>query len=262
MSIAIRVLRGLGEFEATVEVQREVWGFSDVDLVAPRLFAVATHIGGLVLGASEGPRLVGFSLAFPGVKPGGQAYWHSHMTGVLPTYQNRGVGRLIKLEQRRQALQAGIERVEWTFDPLEIRNAHFNIARLGVTVGHYIPNQYGVTSSRLHGGLPTDRLVAEWDVGSPRVNALIDRGESVEELVEATIEVPAGIESLRQSDVERARAIQTRVREQFSEHLRAGLVVVGYQRTEAGGVFQFGRLQQARAGSAERPRRAAPPGGG
>jgi predicted GNAT superfamily acetyltransferase len=227
---------------ATIELQKAVWGFSDLDCVPARLFSVSTHIGGLVLGALDGDRMVGFSLALPAVKPGGCAYWHSHMTGVLPSYQGRKVGRALKLEQLRQALQAGIRLIEWTFDPLEIRNSYFNIERLGVVVRRFMPNQYGITSSHLHGALPTDRLVAEWYVASPRVNAVIDAGRPADKLVEETIEVPAAIGELRRANATVAREIQSRIRERFQQGLARGLAVIGYRRTNQGGVFELGRL--------------------
>src|SRR5205085_1868843 len=93
----------------------------------------------------------------PGDKPGGQPYLHSHMLGVLPEYHNARIGRRLKLRQREEALSRGIALIEWTFDPLELKNAFLNIQRLGAIVRHYYPNQYGTTSSPLHGGLPTDR---------------------------------------------------------------------------------------------------------
>jgi predicted GNAT superfamily acetyltransferase len=243
MEVSIRVLHELKDFVDTVAVQREVWGFSDTDLVPPRLMTVSTHIGGLVLGAYQGDRMIGFSLAMPGVKPGGDAYWHSHMTGILPPFQNQGIGRRIKLQQREEARRAGIGLIEWTFDPLEIRNAHFNVERLGVVVRHFVPNQYGITSSRLHGGLPTDRLVAEWYVNSARVEAIVERGETVEHRMETTIEVPGEIDLWRRQDVERARQAQEHIRTRFQQLLAEGLGVVGYRRTAAGGAFELGRFE-------------------
>lgn len=244
MDVSIRVIHELKDFRETVPVQREVWGFSDTDIVPPRLMTVSTHVGGLVLGAYEGGRMVGFSLAIPGVKRGGKAYWHSHMTGIVPSCQNQGIGRRLKLRQREEALRAGIDLVEWTFDPLEIRNSHFNVERLGVVVRRFVPNQYGITSSRLHGGLPTDRLVAEWYVDSPRVRAIVDRGETVEHRVEATVEVPAQIEQWRREDMDKARQTQDAIRARFQQLLADGLGVVGYRRTAAGGEFELGRFPE------------------
>ena len=242
MGISIRVIKDLEEFQKTVPVQRAVWGFSETDIVPPRLMTVSTHIGGLVLGAYEGEKMVGFSFALPGVKPGGKAYWHSHMTGLAPPFQGQGIGRRIKFLQREEALRAGIELIEWTFDPLETRNSYFNFERLGVVVRVFVPNQYGITSSRLHGGLPTDRLVAQWYVNSPRVRAIVDRGERVDRHVEATVEVPLPIEQWRLHDIEKLRQAQEVLRTRFQELLEGGLGVVGYRLTAEGGVFELGRF--------------------
>ena len=112
--------------------------------------------------------MIAFCLAIPGLKPDGKPYLHSHMLGVLAEYRNHGVGRQLKLQQRDDALARGIDLIEWTFDPLEIKNAYFNVERLGAIVRRYLRNQYGASSSPLHGGLPTDRLVAEWWIRKPR----------------------------------------------------------------------------------------------
>jgi len=247
-AVEIRTLHTIEEFEQTVGVQREVWGFSDRDLVPPRLFAVAAHIGGLVLGAYEGGALVGFSLTFPGLHSGPRRrtrhFWHSHMTGVLPSHQHRRIGRQLKLRQRQEGLAAGVDLVEWTFDPLEIRNAYFNIEKLGVIVRRYVPNQYGVTSSRLHGSLPTDRLVAEWYLNGPRARAAAGRGEQLDKQTLARIEVPGEIEELRSRDPEKAREIQARVREEFEKRFAEGLAVAGFRRAGAGGAYELGLLAE------------------
>jgi predicted GNAT superfamily acetyltransferase len=244
MDIPIRVLSELGDLFQTAQLQRDIWGFSDTDVVPPRLMKVATEIGGRVLGAYDGAQMIGFSLAIPGVKPSGESYWHSHMTGVLPALQNHGIGRLLKLKQREEAQKAGVDLIEWTFDPLEIRNAYFNVERLGVVVRRFVCNLYGITSSRLHGGLPTDRLVAEWYVNSPRVRAIVDGGASVAKRCEAIVEVPLQIDEWRHGDVDRARHAQDQIRSEFQRLFAGGLGVVGYQRTDRGGAFQLGRFDE------------------
>src|SRR5438270_10853013 len=112
-------------------------------------------------------------IAIPGLKPAGTSYLHGHMLGVMPEYRDSGIGRLLKLKQREDALARSIELIEWTFDPLETKNAYFNVERLGAIVRRYVCNQYGTTTSHLHGGLPTDRCTAEWWIGSDRVNKVI-----------------------------------------------------------------------------------------
>ena len=165
--IEIGPLTAHTEFRDAVRLQQDIWGFDDIELLPLRLFVVASKIGGQAFGAFDGGRMIGFCLAIPGLKPGGKSYLHSHMLGVLPEYRDSGIGRRLKLAQRDEALARGIDLIEWTFDPLEIKNAYFNIERLGAIVRRYVPNQYGITSSPLHGGLPTDRCIAEWWIASP-----------------------------------------------------------------------------------------------
>jgi predicted GNAT superfamily acetyltransferase len=172
--IQVRALTQHSDFEEAVRLQQEIWGFTDIELLPVRLFVVATKVGGQAFGAFDGDRMIGFCLAIPGLKAGGGYYLHSHMLGVLPQYRNTGVGRMLKIEQRNDALSRGIELIEWTFDPLEIKNAFFNMERLGAIARRFLPNQYGTTTSHLHGGLPTDRLVAEWWIGSARVKSMIE----------------------------------------------------------------------------------------
>ena len=160
--IEIRQLHQLDEFAEVMRLQKVIWAFSDAELLPIRFLVVAGKVGGHVFGAYDGSEMAGFCFAIPGVKPGMMPYLHSHMLGVLPAYHNSGVGRRLKLRQRDEALARGIELIEWTFDPLELKNAFFNIERLGAIVRRYAVNQYGVTASPLHGGLPTDRCIAEW----------------------------------------------------------------------------------------------------
>jgi predicted GNAT superfamily acetyltransferase len=145
--IQIRTLSTTREFEEAVRLQRQIWGFDELEILPVRFFVVASGVGGQTFGAFEGERMVGFLLAIPGLKPGGKLYLHSHMTGVLEEYRNRGVGRMLKLRQREDALARGFDLVEWTFDPLELKNAWFNLERLGAVVRRYVLNQYGTTTS-------------------------------------------------------------------------------------------------------------------
>ena len=126
---------------------------------------------------------------------------------------------MLKLEQRKEALGRGIQLIEWTFDPLEAKNAYFNVERLGAIARRYPPNQYGTTSSQLHGGLPTDRLVAEWYIASPRAAAITGGLAFQRPLVEARIALPNDIGALRTSEPARARAIQQSSAEQFQQAL-------------------------------------------
>ena len=146
--IELRHLTDLGDLAEAVRLQKTVWGFEDVELLPLRLFVVATKVGGQVIGAYEGLRMVGFLLAIPGLKKGADNYLHSHMMGVLPDYRNAGVGRMLKLAQRDEALARGVKLIEWTFDPLELKNAYFNMERLGAVVRRYVCLLYTSPSPR------------------------------------------------------------------------------------------------------------------
>lgn len=171
--ITVRPLHTLDEFRRCVEITREVWGDSELETEPYITFVIAHHTGGQVLGAFDGDLMVGFTKAFIAVRDH-TIYLHSHMAAVVPSHRDRRVGRQLKLAQREDALRRDIRIIEWTFDPLETKNAHFNINRLGAISRRYIPNFYGITTSPLHRGIPTDRLLVEWHLESPRVIAAIN----------------------------------------------------------------------------------------
>ena len=228
--IVVRHCTGLAEFNECVQIQRIVWG---EELVVPSpLFVVARETGGQALGAFDREKMVGFTLALPGLHEG-KPFLHSHMTAVLEEYRNRGVGRQLKLLQREDALTRGIQLVEWTFDPLELKNAHFNINQLGAIARRYIPDCYGITDSPLHAGLPTDRLVAEWWLDSPHVRSIIGGGKKGARLASGElvkrIRVPADIGDIRQKDRAAGVRIQSEIREQFQAWIGHGYVVTGLE---------------------------------
>lgn len=199
------------QFRQAVALQKTIWAFEDdAELLPARFFVVAIKVGGQAFGAYADGRMVAFLLAIPGRKADGRAYLHSHMLGVLPEYRNSGVGRRLKFRQRDDAIARGIDLIEWTFDPLELKNAWFNIEGLGAIVRRYVRNQYGTSSSALAGGLPTDRLVAEWWV----------RKERARPPIEDRIRVPA----IRSLEVQQAMA------KRFEECFARGLAVVGVDR--------------------------------
>jgi predicted GNAT superfamily acetyltransferase len=176
-TLVIRKCQGLEEVAACVALQKTVWNFTDAELMPLRLFIVAEKIGGQVIGAFDGVKLVAFALSVPGTR-GGHSYLHSQMLAVSAEYRNAGLGRRIKFFQREDALARGFELIEWTFDPLEIKNAYLNVEKLGAIARRYSVNQYGFTSSPLQGGLPSDRLVAEWWLKSKRVENLLPSNRS------------------------------------------------------------------------------------
>jgi predicted GNAT superfamily acetyltransferase len=257
--IRIRACRGFDEFDTCVQLQIETWGYDYTEIIPRKTFLLAQKIGGQVIGAydsdgeddgasEEADGLIGFAMALPGIKTvEGQArlYLHSHMLAVQEGYRNRGVGMLLKREQRREALERGIFHMEWTFDPLEIKNAFLNIHRLGAVVRSYRPDFYGVSSSRLQGGLPTDRLVAEWELDSPRVKAILDGRKEEKFAIEEQILVPAAIYQWKASDQDRdkALAVQLENRRKFQEAFSRGLTVVGFSLdAERNGIFELGNF--------------------
>jgi predicted GNAT superfamily acetyltransferase len=235
--ILIRTAEERSDFGICVELQQAIWRYSTIDTVPEQMFVVARKTGGQVLLALDAQKAVGFALTFVGVKQS-CTYLHSHMVGVLAEYQGRGVGRLLKLAQRKDALSRGIDLIEWTFDPLQLKNARFNIARLGAVVRHYIPNLYGRTSSPLHAGLPTDRLVSEWWVRSSRVenairaSAPLRAGGPVQRIA-----IPANIRALCQTQPEIAANIQSRVRTRFEELMASGYAATGFELSKEQGVY-------------------------
>jgi predicted GNAT superfamily acetyltransferase len=245
-TVDLRNCTALEEFRACLALQQEVWGFSDVELVPLRVFSLAPKIGGQVIGAWEGDTLVGFALAIPGSR-NGHPYLHSHMVGVKENHRNTGLGRRIKLFQREDAIARGFELMEWTFDPLEIKNAYFNLERLGALARRYNINQYGITTSPLQGFLPTDRLVAEWWLKSKRVQQTLGAGKHPDLAVASRIEVPGEIYAWKERPATRNRAadVQLRSRAQFLSAFSGGLACLGYERDAQGnGAFLLGRWDE------------------
>ncbi len=227
--ITVRALAGRDEYADAVQLQRTIWGWEDLDILPVRFFVVARDIGGQLLGAFDGDLMCGFCVAIPGVHARTPPYLHSHMLGVLPEYRDAGAGRMLKMAQREDALARGFELVEWTFDPLEIKNAYFNIEKLGAVIRQYLPNHYGITTSAIGGGLPTDRCVAEWFLNRPR--------QKFPTL--ARVPVPAGLDRLRRTDPGEVLQIQQQVARLFQQNLASGLAVTGFERSSDSGTYLF-----------------------
>jgi|GraSoi2013_100cm_1033763.scaffolds.fasta_scaffold02090_5 predicted GNAT superfamily acetyltransferase len=236
--IVVRKCCALKEFQGCVELQREIWGEADLEIEPVTMFVVASLTGGQVLGAFDGEKMVGYTLAVMGLRQGA-AYLHSHQTGVSAAYRDRGVGKMLKLFQRDEALGRGIRLVEWTFDPLEIKNAHFNLNRLGAICRRYIPNLYGVTTSPLHRGIETDRLVAEWWLDSRRVIAAIQDLVPSATNAPATIELPAELEQWGRNS-QRVQAVQARVGQEFAKWFAREYAAIGVRVGEKGAAYLLG----------------------
>lgn len=246
--IVVRHCRGFSELAACVRMEVETWGYDPTETLPKKAFHVAQFIGGQVIGAfdtsmegsaaeGDATSLVGFAFALPGVRTdeagGAEPFLHSHMLAVLPAYRNSGLGQRLKLAQRADALARGIRHMQWTFDPLEIKNAYLNMVKLGATACRYQVDFYGVSSSRLQAGLPTDRLVADWKMDSARVAAIISGTPQPVEY-SAKILVPAGMAEWKAHGDPRALAVQQENRQRFEQAFAAGRRVVGFERDAVG----------------------------
>ena len=265
--IRVRNCVGFDELSACVDLQIETWGYDATDVIPLKAFVVEQKIGGQVMGAFDlalpcagpegGPKsMVGFVCSWPGMKTPGmmlgrekvsepRVYLHSHMLAVKESYRNRGLGAQLKIAQRDEALARGIRHMEWTFDPLEIKNAFLNLHKLGARCRRYTENFYGFTTSKLQAGLPTDRLFAEWALDAPEVQARIEdpKAETLPRRIDIAerIVVPAEIYEWKQNSHERALEVLLENRVRFKESFAKGLSVVGFERDAKGnGIYQLG----------------------
>jgi predicted GNAT superfamily acetyltransferase len=238
LSYQIRDCLSLEDFTACLNMQREVWQFSDLDVTPLRSFVITRHSGGFTLGAfakSDG-KLLGFAHAQAAFDEQRQPFFYSQMLAVSPQLQNSGIGVELKFSQRRRAVERGIPLMVWTFDPLQSRNAYLNIVKLGAVVRKYQVNYYGNQStSALHRGLDTDRLLAEWWVNSSRVTAIAEGAGKVETQTHAvaSVEVPFEIEQIKARNLDEARDWQVQIRAEFEQHLAAGLYCADFVRGNA-----------------------------
>jgi predicted GNAT superfamily acetyltransferase len=167
-NIVIRDIESVSELRSVEALQKEVWGCADLDVVPLTIFVAGRKVGATLIGAYDGASLVGFAYAFPGYEDGYVVH-HSHMLAVKPGYRNHKLGFKLKLAQRERVLAQGINRITWTFDPLQSLNAYLNFGKLGVIADTYKINFYGeATSSFLH-QIGTDRLWVTWLIDSQRV---------------------------------------------------------------------------------------------
>lgn len=217
-TFVIRDLASAADYAACVALQRETWGQQFGEVVPPVVLQIAQKMGGIAAGAFEDDVLVGFVFGITGIYESRLAHW-SDMLAVRASYRNRGIGEQLKQYQRAAMLARGIERIYWSFDPLDAKNAHINFNRLGVYSREYVIDMYGDSDSPLHQVIGTDRLIAVWELAeSPRAVA-----------VEKEIAVPADIHALKLTDPTRAREWREKTRAQFLA-LLPEYVVTGFVR--------------------------------
>ena len=273
-TIQIRDLTTIDEFRQVVELEKAIWGYTDTaDLCTVPVFIYTVHRGAVLIGAGDGDRLIGFAYAPVGMKNRKAMLW-SHMTGVLPAYRG-GLGFRLKLAQRERAIALGYDLIEWTFDPMQAMNAHFNFAKLGGVVEEYVPNFYGESTSALHRGTPTDRVVVSWKIREPHVVRRIEQSSAAirvktHEVAAAPvvntvvtdgewrktktinlaitdrrvwIEIPTGFTEMQQRAPERALAWRMDVRQMFDEYLAKGYRAVDFVLQRQAG---FGRYLLAK----------------
>jgi predicted GNAT superfamily acetyltransferase len=253
--IQIRECTTIEEFDSCVALQREAFGLPDLEISPRRHLIVSRQAGGWTLAAFAAGRMVGFVHHLAAVRPDNQIFGYSHMMAVANDYQNKGVGARLKWAQRERALAEGRTFIKWTWDPMQSRNAHFNLNRLGVTVDTYIENFYGtdyfadpLQAKANRPGLQSDRLMARWDLQSPRVVAL---GSGLTPAVEAkpvaSVSIPADWSALVKSDPHRAREVQARVRTEFKQLFAQGLVCTALERGTEESRYLLFRHKEAQA---------------
>ena len=253
-NITYRDLTTLGDFAGVVDLEREIWGPGYDEVVPVPILAVTVMRGGILIGAFDGDHMVGFVYSLAGIKHGKPTQW-SHMAGVLDAFRGAGVGYQLKILQREQTLAMGLGLIEWTYDPMQALNAHFNFAKLGVIAQEYEVNVYGESTSPLHKGNPTDRLVAEWRVGDARVeervrgaaplapvltvepaNCARPAGEWLEpaandlslDAKRISVEIPAGFSQMLSSAPDLALAWRLATREIFTTYFARGYRAVEF----------------------------------
>ncbi len=273
MGISLRDLHTLDEYRQVVDLEREIWGYTDSnDLVTLPVFIITMKRGGILVGAfDESERMVGFVFSLVGMKPpqrgrragdpvkeGRITHW-SHMLGVLPDHRSSGLGRQLKLAQRERALAAGVDLIEWTFDPMQAVNAHLNFSRLGVVSDEYCRNVYGESTSTLHRGTPTDRLIVQWNLRDPHVERRLDVVSAIQvrtpeaiaaplinhttmvggrlattaldlgiEAARAWLEIPVAFTDIQQETPALALDWRLRTREAFESYVTRGYRVVDF----------------------------------
>ena len=233
-AVTIQSIDDVAKMRAVEEIQKEVWGIPDIEVVPLTQLVAAKEAGGTLIGAYDGDVLVGFVYGFPSFEYG-QAAHHSHMLAVKTAYRNLDLGRKLKLAQREHVMAQGIAVMTWTFDPLQSLNAHFNFRKLGVVADRYLRDFYGAEAASFLHQTGTDRLWVSWWLTSDHVKGTID-GEPTSLQGDISIEIPGDINSVPQQT---ALEWREKTRREFTEALRAGYKVVGFTRENDVGRYQL-----------------------
>ena len=277
MRHSVRSLKTLQECRQVAALEREVWSLTDAeDVVPPHLLIVSVKRGGILLGGfDEAGDLKGFVYSMPAVRDGQLTHW-SHLLGVAAEARGAGLGLELKRAQREHAMRMGIRLIEWTYDPLQAANAHLNLSRLGALASVYAENVYGDSSSPLHCGTPTDRLIAEWHLGEPHVERrlgdrspalLRDAGVASAPVVNPStaagrwlrpgaadlklsaprllVEIPAAFSQMQASEPDLALAWRLHTREVFQRYFAAGYRAVDFFLSRESGRGQYLLARQA-----------------
>jgi predicted GNAT superfamily acetyltransferase len=251
--IVFRPLSSEADYEACIELQRRTWGRNFSDAVPMSILKITQKTGGIAAGAF-GPEgnLLGFVYGLTGVR-GGQIFHWSHMLAVDPSARDLGLGTRLKLYQREVLLPLGVERMEWTYDPLEARNANLNLNHLGAAPAEYIRDMYeGEMGSELAKGIGTDRFIVAWPIasesvarrladGPPDPAAVMRRFQDapivgpgpetpLPEGPEVRVEIPANIQDVKSQGLELARAYRASTRRAFEHYMGRGLRVEAFYR--------------------------------
>jgi len=230
-TVTIQPIDDVAKMRAVEELQKEVWGIPDIEVVPVTQLVAAKEAGGTLIGAYDADVLVGFVYGFPSFEYG-QAAHHSHMLAVKTAYRNLDLGRRLKLVQREHVIAQGIAVMTWTFDPLQSLNAHFNFSKLGVVADRYLVDFYGAEAASFLHQTGTDRLWVSWWLTSDHVKRTISGDRAPESFPpdDVSIEIPADINSLQQQDPRTALRWREETRAAFTEAIRAGYKVVGFVR--------------------------------
>ena len=228
-NVRIREINNVAEMRDVEELQKEVWGIPDLDVVPLTQLVAAREAGGVLIGAFDGETLVGFVYGFPSYEHGKLAH-HSHMLAVKSEYRNLDLGRRLKLAQRDHVKSQGIELISWTFDPLQSLNAHFNFNKLGVIADRYLLDFYGADPASFLHQTGTDRLWVSWFISREREEPMAGDDQ-------IAIEIPSNIDALVQHSPETALKWRAETRRAFTEALKAGYVVTSFVRDQKVGKY-------------------------